>query len=92
MFPSHRVSRPDAPLGQIQHDPESFRYIQIRCPGFAYIRFSHLFMSRVVFHFAKSAHDVTNTLGTFCESILAFCCAPDCQVLMATSGSEKIEA
>jgi len=49
-------------------------------------------MSRVVFHFAKSAHDVTNTLGTFCESILAFCCAPDCQVLMATSGSEKIEA
>jgi hypothetical protein len=69
-FPSHRLSPPDAPLGQIEHYPEGFRYIQIRYPGFAYIFFSYLFMDRVVLHLAKSTYYVDDSSKTPCEPIL----------------------
>jgi hypothetical protein len=91
-FSRQRVTPDNIPFGKIQNDPESFRHIQIRFPSFAYMRFSYPLLGRNIFNIAESPDHVANNPGTLREPILALSGAPDCEVFMSTSGSEKIEA
>jgi hypothetical protein len=48
-------------------------------------------VGRNLFHITEPSYGVADKPGTIYESILALCCAPDGQVLMATSQSEQAE-
>jgi hypothetical protein len=91
MLPGHRLSSFDAPLSQIQDDPEGLCLIQLSSSGPAYLFVSDYPMRRDLGHLAKSAYDVADSPGTLCQSILAGCCALYCKVFMATSQFQQAE-
>jgi hypothetical protein len=76
---------------QSQHDRESFCYIQLRCSGVPYLGVGNHPVGCNLFHITEPSYGVADKPGTIYESILALCCAPDGQVLMATSQSEQAE-
>jgi len=85
------VTLDGAPFRQIEHDPEGFRYIQLGSSGLAYLLVSDDPMRRDLCHLAKSAYGAADNPGTLCEPVLALCRAPDCEVFMATSHSQRAE-
>jgi hypothetical protein len=46
-------------------------------------------MRRDLCYLTEPSYGVAENPGTLCEPILALCCAPDCEVLMATSHPEQ---
>jgi len=90
-FSGHLPTLNDVPPCQSQHNPESFCYVQLRCSGVPYLGVCNHPVGRNLFNPTEPSYGIADEPGTLCESILALCCAPDCQVLMATSQPEQAE-
>jgi hypothetical protein len=90
-FSRQRVAFNNIPFGKIQHDPESFRYVQLGRSGLSYLFVSNRPLGRALDHLAKSPYQVTDAFRATSESILALCRAPYCEVLMATSHPQQAE-
>jgi hypothetical protein len=90
-FCRKRVTLYDVPFRQVQDDPESFRYIQLSSSGVAYLFVSDRAMRCNLSHLTEPSYGVADNPGTLREPIFAFCCAPDCAVLMTTPQPEQAE-
>jgi hypothetical protein len=79
------------PFRTVQQDPESFTKSNSVALAFCICSTVTGLLRRDLCHLTEPAYGVAENPGTLCEPILALCCAPNCEVLLATSHPEEAE-